>query len=799
MNPGRTVPPPGADPIPTTRQFISDLTVQVLADAYGYTVTLPSTLDTAHATLDELTGTLLVQGLPGAVNETITIDTVGEDIRVVVGNTTELFSQADVTQIVVAGNGGTDTITVASEYAAITQQVDYVVSSNEDAIDSGTLGDGLVDLDSAVPGNQTALRAAIQDANSAGAGAIYVPRGNYDLTLTGAGGTTQGDLDIAGDVTIVGAGAGLTVIDANLLGDRIFEVQNGGTLNASRLTLTGGDVGVGSGGAIFVNRGTLTLANAALVGNEAGTGGAIRVHGATGMATIERTVFTGNEATTAGGAIYAGENNMATLFIGSSVFANNVSPFFRNVRFEEGTNSSVSLGNNLTDDNPLSTFAGTNKRFFDAAFGDHIVLNGTVDRVVTNIVDRVDATDGGLSLREAVVAANSSNDVIWVPAWRYRLDRTGVEASNAAFNDLDITGDVTIVGAGAGLTVIDASGLGGDGVGGDDRVFELRPSSSLDLSRLTLTGGDVGVGTGGAIFVNKGTLTLADAALVDNEADTGGAIRVHGATGEATIERSVFTGNKAIRFGGAIYAGDSANATLLIGSSVFATNTSPNYRNVRFDDGPNSAISLGNNLVDDNQADHGKQFFDLALGDVIDTTGTDYVVTSIADTFNQSDNNVALSLREAIGLANANDNVAEEIWLPAWNFVLTRDRATFGTGTTDMDVAFGDLDISDTLTIRGIDGTTGSQTKVQWRADVTDAVFDLLGDFTGNGIVSPDDGDVDFLDYLTWQQQTGSGTTGVTFEQFSADADDDGDVDSDDLSIMWANFGNTLSLFNIVA
>src|SRR5262249_14809099 len=52
LNDGRTVPPPGGNPIPTTRQFISDLDAQILADAYGYTVTLPSALNTAHATLD---------------------------------------------------------------------------------------------------------------------------------------------------------------------------------------------------------------------------------------------------------------------------------------------------------------------------------------------------------------------------------------------------------------------------------------------------------------------------------------------------------------------------------------------------------------------------------------------------------------------------------------------------------------------------------------------------------------------------------------------------------------------------
>jgi len=56
---------------------------------------------------------------------------------------------------------------------------------------------------------------------------------------------------------------------------------------------------------------------------------------------------------------------------------------------------------------------------------------------------------------------------------------------------------------------------------------------------------------------------------------------------------------------------------------------------------------------------------------------------------------------------------------------------------------------------------------------------------------------VNSADFLVWQQQFGSGTMGVTFEQFSADADDDGDVDNDDLAIWSSHLGNTLVLNNV--
>lgn len=142
MNRGTTVPPAGADPLPTTRQFISDLTVQVLADAYGYDVTLPSTINTAHASLDPYTGTLLVQGLSGSDDIDVTLVGAGDDtIRVEVNGTTEDFVREDVRQILIAGNGGTDSIVVAPALQSIQQDVDYVVSSNEDAIETSGVGE----------------------------------------------------------------------------------------------------------------------------------------------------------------------------------------------------------------------------------------------------------------------------------------------------------------------------------------------------------------------------------------------------------------------------------------------------------------------------------------------------------------------------------------------------------------------------------------------------------------------------------------------------------------------------------
>ena len=125
---------------------------------------------------------------------------------------------------------------------------------------------------------------------------------------------------------------------------------------------------------------------------------------------------------------------------------------------------------------------------------------------------------------------------------------------------------------------------------------------------------------------------------------------------------------------------------------------------------------------------------------------------------------------------------AQEVWLPAWNFLLTRERTGPSTDV-EISVARGDLEVKESLTIRGVYNATS----VAWRAGAAaDKVFELYGDFSTN--LTVDSGD--YVLYRRQQNMTGSGLW--------ADGDENGTVNNDDYLIYISHFGNTLTLLNVV-
>ena len=103
----------------------------------------------------------------------------------------------------------------------------YVVNSPADTVDADVGADPAC----ADASGHCTLRAAIMQANFVtGLDTITLPSGVYLLTRPGDDdATVLGDLDIADDLTIQGAGSGVTIVDGNgaVTTDRVFQILAG--------------------------------------------------------------------------------------------------------------------------------------------------------------------------------------------------------------------------------------------------------------------------------------------------------------------------------------------------------------------------------------------------------------------------------------------------------------------------------------------------------------------------------------------------------------------------------------------
>jgi CSLREA domain-containing protein len=224
-------------------------------------------------------------------------------------------------------------------------------------------------------------------------------------------------------------------------------------------------------------------------------------------------------------------------------------------------------------DYPADPHCASASDLTEAAPGPYIYVDVTADEL--------DA-DGDCSLREAIRAANldvavsgcaagSGPDTIIVPAGTFPLTIAGAAEDDAATGDLDLRSDVVLVGAGAGLTVIDAAGLG-------DRVMHVQPPAAgpdiqVEVHDLTLRGGSVDLFDGGAgigIQESAGgspTTKLEGCVIEENEAGVGaGVAMLHASGGTTTISKSVVRSNQA--YGGAGGIANLGGAAFVLDSTV---------------------------------------------------------------------------------------------------------------------------------------------------------------------------------------------------------------------------------------
>jgi CSLREA domain-containing protein len=138
---------------------------------------------------------------------------------------------------------------------------------------------------------------------------------------------------------------------------------------------------------------------------------------------------------------------------------------------------------------------------------------------VTSTLDQTDvlpgdgvcaAASGACSLRAAIQEANAfpGPDTIKLQTGVYMLTLAGRSEDGCASGDLDITGDLTLVGTGTKNTFINGGSL--------DRVFHIVLPVSVTLAKITVQNGLSVEGIGGGIYNNGGTLNLEKSEVSNN-------------------------------------------------------------------------------------------------------------------------------------------------------------------------------------------------------------------------------------------------------------------------------------------
>jgi len=206
----------------------------------------------------------------------------------------------------------------------------------------------------------------------------------------------------------------------------------------------------------------------------------------------------------------------------------------------------------------------------DEIAGDDFVRNFSIipsqvgpTYTVNVMADEVDGVCGLLhcSLREAVMAANAASGAnqINLPPGTYTFTRSGAGEDGAETGDLDIAGDLTIMGETG--SEIDANHL--------DRALHILGAYSVTIQNVEIFNGFAESDNGGAIHnASGGTLTIIGSEIYENRANNGGAIyNVSGST--LYVTHSTLRHNVASTYdGGAIFN----NATSNIDHSLLSAN-----------------------------------------------------------------------------------------------------------------------------------------------------------------------------------------------------------------------------------
>lgn len=399
----------------------------------------------------------------------------------------------------------------------------FNVTTTADDVDDD-IGDGVCENSLST---DCSLRAAIQEANGlAGADTIVLPAGTYLLSLDGdfenSGAT--GDLDIFSALTIDGAGPGVTIIDADGLDDRVFDLlsppavfRGNIPVEISGVTITGGVAPVkksGFGGGGIRNGLELTISDCVISDNHADNvidgGGGILNHSVLDMTDCVVQSNTANRAEQGGGGLL----NRGNAMLENCEISNNAAEEIFNgggggiANRETLTIEHCDLLSNSADDSVrggggLLHSGEASLEIFDSTIdGNHAVV-GSFQCTTT-------AGGGGLSILSSSVLVDSttiSNNTV----------AEGCEGSPVGGGGVSISdvGDVSFVNSTISGNLATSPIFGGGGLFCD--------GCSIGLFNCTVTDNEVTDGSvqdgGGIALLEIGSVFYANTIVVGNRVD----------------------------------------------------------------------------------------------------------------------------------------------------------------------------------------------------------------------------------------------------------------------------------------
>jgi cysteine-rich repeat protein len=395
------------------------------------------------------------------------------------------------------------------------------VNTEEDGVDAA-VGDGRC----RTAAGACTLRAAVQEANAtAGRDDIVLPPGYYSFELPGddEDAAATGDLDVADDVSLRGAAANVTFIDARSL-DGVLHVLPGVNAEISGVTIHGGlhrDFSYGAGG-IF-NEGTLHLVDSVVAGNAApiayGTGGLLNF----GTATIERTDFEDNSPT--------------AISTQNTLFLSHVRMRFNGpgaaVASDEATLTIVASEIADQTGNAAIFHQGgpaliQNTRIHHTRPGAAILVPGGQVTVLDSVIDHNQGggidNDGGLRVERCLFEANS------------REDGSGTAATTAGL--AGTVGETAVTNT-DGAIIVSSTIVGHRGGG-------LRnEQGNMALINVTVSGNSAPRGAGGV--TNEGTMEIRSSTITANQStdgtSAGGLVSYEDSADSLTIANTIVAGN----------------------------------------------------------------------------------------------------------------------------------------------------------------------------------------------------------------------------------------------------------------